>query len=101
MRFFRERRIPVSFVDLAARPLAPAELRRFSQRFGAAALLDNDSRAYREDGLAHIRLDAQELEERLLRQPALLRLPLIRNGGRLSVGTDEAAWRSWLSEADG
>ena len=100
MRFFGERRIPVSFVDLAARSLAPAELRRFSQRFGAAALLDHASRAYREAGLEHIRLDADELEERLLRQPALLRLPLVRDGGRLSVGADEAVWRSWLSEAD-
>lgn len=35
--------------------------------------------------------------ERLLEQPRLLRLPLVRSGSRVSVGVDEAAWRSWLS----
>ena len=99
MRFFGERRIPVSFVDLATRPLAPAELRRFSQRFGAAALLDRASRAYRDAGLEHMRLDEDEIVERLLHQPALLRLPLVRDGARLSVGADEEAWRAWLMEA--
>src|SRR6185436_7294136 len=32
IRFFRERRIVVSFVDIRKRPMAPAELRRFVDR---------------------------------------------------------------------
>lgn len=64
-------------------------------------LLDRDSRAYREDGLEHMHMDSSELEGRLLRQPGLLRLPLVRDGARLSVGADEEAWRAWLSEGAG
>ncbi len=46
-----------------------------------------------------MRLDDDEIVERLLANQALLRLPLLRAGSRLSVGVDEQAWRAWLSEA--
>ena len=97
-RFFSERRIVVSFVDVSKRPPAPTELRRFSDRFGPAALLDPDSRAYRAAGLAYIRMDDAEIFERLLADPSLLRLPLVRRGSRVSVGIDEDAWRVWLGD---
>jgi arsenate reductase len=96
LRFFRERRIKVAFVNLAQRPIAPTELRRFSARFGAQALLDVDSRAYLDQGLAYMRLEEDGITARLLSDNTLLRLPLARAGDRLSVGPDEAAWRSWL-----
>jgi arsenate reductase len=96
LRFFKERRLAVSFVDIAVRPPAPAELRRFASRLGSEALLDHEGRAYRDGGLGYLRMDADEVLERLVREPALLRLPLVRSGDRLSVGVDEAAWRSWL-----
>ena len=96
LRFFKERRVTISFVDLALRPPAPAELRRFAQRFGAEALLDRDSRAYRDAGLGYLRMDDDEILERVKREARLLRLPLARFGDRLSVGTDETAWNGWL-----
>jgi arsenate reductase-like glutaredoxin family protein len=86
----------VSLVDLGARPPAPAELRHFSQRFGPSALLDSDAAAYRDGGLAYLRMDEDEVFERLLANPALLRLPLARCGSELSIGVDEAAWKRWL-----
>ena len=52
LRFFRERRVVVHYVDLKKRPIAAGELRRFTQRLGAAALLDPTSRPYRDQGLA-------------------------------------------------
>jgi arsenate reductase-like glutaredoxin family protein len=97
LRFFKERRVPVSLVDVGARPPAPAELRRFSQRFGAAELLDRDAPAYRDGGLAYLKMDEDEVFERLLAKPGLLRLPLARCGSEVSIGVDEAAWKSWLS----
>ena len=85
----------VSLVDVSKRSPAPAELRRFSTRFGAASLLDVDSKAYRKAGLAYLRMDDDELMERVLTDPRLLRLPLVRYGKELTVGVDEEAWRSW------
>lgn len=95
LRFFAERRIRVHFVDLRRRPLAPGELRRFVERLGARALLDEGSRAYSVGGLGYLRMDDAEIVERLLADPTLLRLPLARHGSEVAVGKDEAAWRRW------
>jgi arsenate reductase len=91
--------VPVSFVDLKRRPPAPAELRRFAQRFGARALLDEGSRAYRAAGLGYLAMDEAEVFERIAAEPGLLRLPLVRFGHELTVGVDEETWRAWVSSA--
>jgi arsenate reductase (glutaredoxin) len=74
-------------------------LRRFSQRFGALKLLDTESSAYSAGGLAYLRMSDAEAFERLLAEPRLLRLPLVRAGSQLSVGLDEESWTRWLQEA--
>ena len=86
----------MNFVDLARKPIAPGELRRFAQRFGAAALLDTDSPRYRELGLGYLSLDEDAALEKSLTDQRLLKLPLVRSGELLSVGIDENAWREWL-----
>jgi arsenate reductase-like glutaredoxin family protein len=94
LRFFKERRIAIHFVDLRKRPLAAGELRRFVERFGAAALADKEGRAWRDGGLAYLRMDDAELADRLLADQRLLRLPLVRAGNALAVGRDDAAWKA-------
>ena len=96
-RFFKERRVAISFVDLRKRPIAAAELRRFVERLGAPALLDETSRPYRDHGLGYLRMDEGEIVERLLTDPSLLRLPLIRNGNEVSAGRAESTWKEWLN----
>ena len=96
IRFFKERRTPVSFVDLRRRPIAPGELRRFVERLGAAALLDPASRVYRAAGIGHLRTDETGIVNRLLADPSLLKLPLVRRGHDVTVGRAEAAWTGWL-----
>ena len=85
----------ISFVDLAKRSLAPAELRRFSAGHGARALLDEDGKAFRKAGLGYLSMDDDEILERLLVDQRLLRLPLVRNGNVVTVGVDAETWRSW------
>jgi arsenate reductase (glutaredoxin) len=96
IRYFKERRIPVTLVDLAVRPPAPTELRRFSQRLGVRALLDTEAPAYRDGGLAYLRMDDDDLLRRIIADPRLLRLPLARCGASFSVGVDEATWKTWI-----
>lgn len=96
-RFFKERRVAISFVDLRKRPIAPAELRRFVERLGGSALLDETSRAYRDGGLGYLRMDDTEIVERLLADPSLLRLPLVRNGNDVSAGRAEPTWKAWVA----
>ncbi len=100
-RFFKERRIAIHAVDLTRKPIARGELGRFVQRLGARALLDETSKAYRDAGLGYMRLDDAEIVERLLANPALLRLPLVRFGNEVAAGRDESAWKAWLRPSAG
>ncbi len=97
LRFFRERRIVVHYVDVRKKPIAPGELRRFVDRLGAAALLDTDGRAYREAGLAYLSTDTSGITARLLADVRLIRLPLVRYGDDVTAGKDEATWKMWLA----
>jgi arsenate reductase-like glutaredoxin family protein len=96
IRFFRERRVVVTFVDLRRRPIAAGELSRFVERLGAQALVDESSSAYRDAGLAYLRMDDAEIGERLLADQRLLRLPLVRSGNAFAAGRAEAAWKTML-----
>lgn len=98
LRFFRERRIVVHFVDLRKKPIAPGELRRFTDRLGPAALLDTESRGYREGGLAFLTTDAAGITSRLLADVRLMRLPLVRYGEQFTAGKAEETWKAWLAK---
>ena len=93
-RFFKERKIEVHFVDVSRKPMAPAELRRFIDRLGARAVADETSKAWRDAGLAYLRMDDDELADRLFNDQRLLRLPLVRVGNDVAAGRDEARWKS-------
>lgn len=92
-RFFKERRVPIQLVDLKIKPMAPAEIRRFTQRFGLDKLIDTESAAWIDAGLRYLKMTEADLLARVERDPKLLRLPLVRSGNRLAVGHDEAAWK--------
>lgn len=95
LRFFSERRIKTHFVDLAERAASRGELTRFAALFGVEALVDRSSAQFRDLGLAHSRLSADQWLGRLVDEPLLLRMPLVRSGRRLTIGIDERAWREW------
>ena len=98
-RFFKERRMSISFVDLKKRPPAPGELKRFAQKFGARALLDEGSKAYKQANLGYLTMGDAEILERVATDPKLLRLPLVRYGNELTIGVDEETWKRWHKEA--
>ena len=87
--------MPISFVDLSKRPPAPGELRRFAQKHGARALLDEDGKAYKKAGLGYLTMGDSEVLERVAADPRLLRLPLVRFGNEVTIGIDEDIWKRW------
>jgi arsenate reductase-like glutaredoxin family protein len=95
-RFFAERRVPVHFVDLDERPAAKGELRRFAERFGPAALIDREGARFKALGLRVAGDSPQRLLDRALTEPRLLRTPLVRHGGQVTVGHAPADWQAWV-----
>jgi len=100
LRFFAERRVKTHFVDLNERAAAPAELRRFAQKFGVPALIDRDARRFTELGLGTALLSDERWLEKLALEPLLLRMPLVRHRQQLTVGTAEETWRAWVAAGE-
>ena len=97
-RFFKERRVQIHYVDLMKKPLAPSEIKRFTDRFGGlAGLLDTTAKEYIDSGLKYLKVSESELLMKIEHTPRLLRLPLVRGPGtKLVIGSDEAGWKSML-----
>jgi arsenate reductase (glutaredoxin) len=98
LRFFAERRVKVHFVDLFERPASKGELTHFARRFGAASLVDRDSRRFGELGLGAAGYSDERWLERLVEEPLLLRMPLVRWQQQLTVGAAPEMWRSWIGK---
>jgi arsenate reductase (glutaredoxin) len=98
LRFFAERRIKTHFVDLQERAASPGELRRFAQKFGVNGLVDRGSRRFADLGLGAAHFSEDRWLEKLADEPLLLRMPLVRQQHRLTVGDAEATWREWTGK---
>ena len=96
-RSFKERRVAMQMVDLQKKAMAAGEIKRFVDRFGWNGLLDSEGKAYVDGGLKYLKLSEGELMERIEREPALLRLPLVRGGKLVSIGQDEESWKAMLA----
>ena len=97
LRFFAERRVKTHFVDLAERAASLGELRRFAQKFGVPALIDESSKRFLDRGLRNARMSDDRWLELLADEPLMLKMPLVRQQNRLSVGLAEAEWSNWVT----
>ena len=95
-RFFKERRIRIQFVDLKQKAMAPAEIKRFIDRYGLPSLIDTGGKIYLDGGFKYLKMTDAELLEKIERNPGMLRLPLVRAGNRVSIGHDEETWKAML-----
>jgi arsenate reductase-like glutaredoxin family protein len=95
-RWFKERRVPVSFIDLKERGLSPGELRSVAARVGVEALIDREGARYRDRGLRAAAPTGPRVEQALVDDPLLLRTPIVRNGKEATVGYQPDVWAAWL-----
>jgi arsenate reductase (glutaredoxin) len=98
LRFFAERRVRTHFVDLVERAAAAGELKRFAQKFGVQALVDRESKRFAELGLRYTQLSDERWLQKLVDEPFLLKMPLVRNQHRLTIGPAESEWKEWLAK---
>lgn len=96
MRFFKERRVRIHFVDFKERAPSKGELRRFFDRFGADRVIDRDSKRFQALGLTAAHYGPDRWVAIAEEEPLILTLPLVRSGNQLSVGLAEETWREWV-----
>lgn len=82
----------VTFRDIRANPLGPAEIDRLVTEFGDR-LINKASTTWR--GFSDF-LKASEPEAQIAAQPAVMKRPVIERDGRMTLGWDEAARGVWL-----
>lgn len=85
IRYCKERRIPFQFVDLEERSLSEREWESIFR--SGMSLVDPKSRYYMKNGYSWREYDERE---EVKAHPELLILPILRLGGKVSVGFDEA-----------
>lgn len=89
LRFFRERGCDVQYRDLAVKPLSPGEIDNIARSVPWNVLIDENSREYRDNRLDRFLMEPRE---KLLKHPAILRTPVVRNGARAVAGDNPEAW---------
>ena len=65
----------------------------------AEALIDREGKRYLERGLKYAAPTGPRIEQMLIDDPLLLRTPIVRDGGRATVGYRPEVWQSWIDEA--
>jgi arsenate reductase (glutaredoxin) len=96
-RFFKERGIKLQVIDLSQKGISPGELRSVAARVGGVeALIDRDGKRYVEKGLTYAAPTGPRIEQMLIADPLLLRTPIVRDGGRATVGFVPDVWQGWI-----
>jgi arsenate reductase-like glutaredoxin family protein len=94
-RYFKERGITYQFVDVRQRSLSPGELQNIAKAIPPEELIDPESKAYKQKGLAYMEFD---ILEEILENPLLLKLPVVRSGNKATVGYAPEVWETWIKQ---
>ncbi len=91
-RYFKERRIPFQFINLAEKGLSKGELNSVKTAVGIENLMDREGKEYARRNLKYL---THNVEEELTKDPLLFRTPIVRNGSKATVGYAPEVWKEW------
>jgi arsenate reductase (glutaredoxin) len=101
-RFLKERGIKYQFIDLAERgkdgqpPIRAGELQAIAAAVGKDALIDAEGARFKDKGLGYMDFDA---EDEILKDPLLMRTPVLRDGKKAVIGFDPEGWKALAGKA--
>lgn len=94
-RWFKERRIPFTSVDMKKHKLGARELQLFARAAGGVrALVDPDAKGEKADYARQLSIESI-LTDVLLENPTLLKAPIVRNGTSVTIGFHPEVWEGW------
>ncbi len=91
-RYFKERSVPFQFVDIAQKGLSRGELNSIKAAVGIDKLIDREGKAYSRKNLKYL---THDIEEEILKDPLLLKTPVVRNGRDATAGYQPDVWKAW------
>lgn len=93
-RYFKERRIPFQSLDLKKHKLGEREIRLMISTIGLDTLIDREDKKVKEHPACYY--DREELLIPAIQEnPWLLKVPIVRNGSRMTVGYKPEIWEAW------
>lgn len=93
-RYFKERRIKYQLIDVVRYSMSKGEYTSVKKALGGMdALIDENSKAYKELYVAYKR--PEDVEAELLEHPELFKTPIVRNGALATVGYAPEVWKTW------
>ena len=92
-RFFKERNIQFHFRDLSEKGIAKGELENISKVIPLENLIDKEGKQFQKRNLQYM---VYNIEEELLNDSLLLKIPIVRNGKLVTVGYQPEVWKEWL-----
>lgn len=94
-RYFKERGIKTQFVDMKEKGLSKGEFQSVLRAVGGLEQMI-DENCKDKDLLALIKYIAEEDRvEKVLENQAVLKLPIVRNGQKATVGYQPEVWKGW------
>lgn len=92
-RFFKERRIRYQFRELSEKGISKGELENITRVIKIENLINREGKQYKKRNLSFMKFD---IEEELLEDPLLFKMPIVRNGSLCTVGYEPETWKEWI-----
>lgn len=93
LRYFKERRIEIQFIDLIIKGLSQGELNSVRNAIPLDSLINKEGKEYEKRNLKYI---VHDIEQVLLEFPLLFSTPIVRYGKKASLGYNPDIWKNWL-----
>ena len=94
LKFLREAGVEVEFVDFRQTPISPDKLRQWIDELGLEVLVNKRSTTYRQLSDEQKSIITEAL---ILKNPTLIKRPVLETGGRIMVGFNQATYAALIA----
>ncbi len=92
IRFFKDRKINIQFINLKEKEISKGELKSITKIFDIDELLDRESKEFKKRNLEYYIFDTLEL---LMESPTLFKTPILRKKDKVTLGYCPEIWKTW------
>lgn len=97
-RFFKERNVKYTFIDLTKHNIGKKELDIFVRAAGnAESLINRKDKKLNKHPVALV-FTEELIKNAILENSSCLISPIVRNGQKVTIGADEKTWKAWIEE---